>query len=81
MEHALYRSSDMGTVAYLKYLGFESQDVAFEEGNCRWTFFATDSLLDAVDEYLTNDGRVEPKNYNTFFAAVKRELHGALGER
>jgi hypothetical protein len=71
----------MGTVAYLKYQGYECQEVMFEDGNCRWTFFATESLLEALDDFVTGQARVEPKSYNASFAAVKRELHGALGER
>lgn len=81
MAGSLYKSGDMGTVAYLRYQGYEVQDVLFEDGNCRWTFFATDSLLEAVDEYLTGNGRVEPKGYNAQFAAAKRELHGAVGQK
>lgn len=81
MKSSLYKSTDMGTVAYLKYQGYEVQDILFEDGNCRWTFFVTESLLEAVDEYLSGNGRVEPKTYNTQFAAVKRELHGALDDK
>lgn len=71
----------MGVVAYLKYLGFEAQEVEYEEGNCRWTFFATPSLLSAVDDFVCGTGMVEPRAYNAQFASVKRELHGVMGQR
>lgn len=81
MTNSLYKSSDMGVVAYLKYQGYEVQDINMDDGNCRWTFFATPSLLESIDDFLGGHGRVEPKAYNTQFAAVKRELHGVLGQQ
>jgi hypothetical protein len=76
-EPLMYRSSDMGTVAFLRYRGYESQGCKRVDGQVIWSFLSSDGLLTALDEYNGGTAKVDPRAYNAHFAAVKRELHKA----
>jgi hypothetical protein len=72
-----YKSSDMGLVAYLRHEGYEPQEIVWEDDMCKWVFFHSAGLSDAIDEYARGTAIVEPKKYNSFFAKVKRETYQA----
>ena len=82
MSEEIFRSQDMGLVAFLNYEGFETQELELDIDPpaasvvvVRWCFHATPLLAAKVDQYLGDEAEVLPRRYNQCFARCKRQLH------
>lgn len=72
----LYRTNDMGMVAWLRCNGFRSVDnYRDSDRTCWWAFSPVPTLLSCADLYLSGNATVEPKRYNHFYATAKQDLH------
>lgn len=70
-----YRTNDMGMATFLKLEGHPCQDLQWSGTTCFWVFRVTDALLEATEDFLAGDARVEPKAYNKEYNATKREFY------
>lgn len=70
-----YRTDHMGMATWLKIAGHSVQRIHWtDDRTCYWYFDKSDPLLRAVDEYLEEKARVEPKEYNRVFKLTKDEF-------
>jgi len=72
-----FRTEEMSMVTYLKLCGHQVQKVEWDGGSCYWTFDRSDLLESAVDEFISGEARVEPREYNRQYAKVKDQMFAA----
>lgn len=70
-----YRSSDMALVAFLRVIGHTQQSLDWEGGTAFWVFRHSDSLMSDVDSFYADTALVNPREFNSKFAVVKREFY------
>lgn len=75
-----YRTSDMALTTFLKVSGHSPQRIVWEHGTCYWYFSSTQTLLAAVDTFLSGAARIEPREYNQMFTRTKREFYDSKQE-
>jgi hypothetical protein len=76
-----YRTNDMAMVTFLKTRGHPVQAVLWHGDTCYWNFRATDSLLDATEDFLEGLANVEPREYSRIFNETKREFYDSRDDR
>lgn len=70
-----YRTNDMAMVTYLKISGHAVQRVLWEAGTCYWLFRASEFMLSQMEQFLSGQARIEPREFNRVFSHTKREFY------
>lgn len=69
-----WRTDDMGLAAYLLLELKVEPTLQWEMESCYFEFVDTDDLLDAVQDFVSGDSRIEPRTYNMAFAKLKKAV-------
>lgn len=69
-----WRTDDMGLAAYLLLELKVEPTLRWEMESCYFEFVDTDDLLDAVQDFVSGDSRIEPRTYNMAFAKLKKAV-------
>jgi hypothetical protein len=70
-----FKTNDMAMATYLKMQGHSVQRVLWTGPTCYWVFRVTDALLDATEDFLGGESRVEPREYSKKFSETKKEFY------
>lgn len=64
----------MSLAAFLKVKGHNVVRMAWEEDSCYFLFSETDALLDDVYDFVADEARVNPREYNMTFGSLKKAM-------
>jgi hypothetical protein len=82
MDSEVFRTNDMGMVAWLRYKGHETTAHARDDhGTCWWTFRYGQQLQLDANTFTGGEALVDPKLYNMFYARGKSDFHQLIGPR
>jgi hypothetical protein len=76
MRENLYVTSDLYLSAYLKVKGFKLK-LTKEKSKFMFEFEKTESLINYVNEYLTENGSCEPLSYANSIKNIKNLIHNS----
>lgn len=69
-----WRTDDMALAAYLMVSLRVEPDLKWEMESCFFEFEETDDLLDAVQDFVSGDARIEPRTFNMVFGKLKKAV-------
>ena len=69
-----WRTDDMALAAYLMIELKAEPNLQWEMESCFFEFDESDDLLDAVQDFVSGDSRIEPRTYNMAFAKLKKAV-------
>lgn len=75
-----YRTNSMALVSFLKINDHTPQAIRWEGDSCYWYFDKSNNLMELVEEFMTGEALVEPREYNRVFGLTKRDLELGEGE-
>jgi hypothetical protein len=69
-----FRTKDMALAAYLGCIEHKYKRMELDDESCYWVFAETEALADEVMTFLEGGASVEPNQFNSNFAKLKRDM-------
>lgn len=72
VDSPVLRTNDMGMAAYFTMNGHSVQEVTWDGETCYWIFIQLPSIVELADVWAGGRAMVEPRQYNKFYADIRR---------